>query len=587
MSGLPDTPWADLRQVTVRYGRVPALEQVTLRITPGERVALVGANGSGKSTLLRTLHGLLPLTAGTRQAPGRHRVAMLFQRPHMLRTSAQNNVALALWLRGTRWRDARLQALTALQRYRLVGLVRVVVRIVAGRGGSVDIDASASSQFVSGLLLSAARFDEGLTLRHTGRSLPSLPHIAMTLHMLGEHGVDVDFDADASTWRLGPSPIAALDRSIEPDLSNALPFLAAAVVAGGISADRYVHRTETKGLGWWSGAVGVRAPIDLTRFRVLAFDFAPDFGPDAKDAKPPLTITTQDQARLLALVLNHLKIERVAAFVGCSYGGMVGLAGVLAVGTALKVWVLNSQIVHPLKQVLAQAQNVAAGQAGQNLHPQTRPQRQFGGRALGEGAALLAQDVQRAVDGSIVHFGRNLLHFSGGQVFDLHFGVHLEDGVKSQLAFGRFFLFGDLGLTGDAQLGFVGGGGKGLAHLVVHDLVVHRITIALGHHVHGDLARTEAVHLDIAGQALEALGHFALDHFGRQCQRDLALELFQGFNGHGHGVSPKGWWSASQTGRASKMSSSMVWRAEVHRDREGIRRLAVTPAHTTGKAREQ
>lgn len=98
------------------------------------------------------------------------------------------------------------------------------------------------------------------------------------------------------------------------------------VVAGGISANRYVHRTETNGLGWWSGAVGVRAPIDLTRYRVLGFDFAPDFGDDVIEPKQPLTITTQDQARLLALVLDHLGVEKVSAFIGCSYGGMIALA---------------------------------------------------------------------------------------------------------------------------------------------------------------------------------------------------------------------------------------------------------------------
>ena len=94
------------------------------------------------------------------------------------------------------------------------------------------------------------------------------------------------------------------------------------VVAGGISAGRFVHRTETNGLGWWSGAVSVRGPIDLSRFQVLAVDFAPG----AEFLETPVTITTHDQARLLALVLTHLKIERVSAFVGCSYGGMVGLA---------------------------------------------------------------------------------------------------------------------------------------------------------------------------------------------------------------------------------------------------------------------
>ena len=101
------------------------------------------------------------------------------------------------------------------------------------RGGTVTIDASASSQFVSGLLLSAARFDDGLVLSHPGPSLPSLPHIAMTLHMLTEHGVQVSFDAPASTWSVAPTTLTAHDRRIEPDLSNAGPFLAAAMVTAG------------------------------------------------------------------------------------------------------------------------------------------------------------------------------------------------------------------------------------------------------------------------------------------------------------------------------------------------------------------
>lgn len=131
MSGPSANPWVDLRQVTVRYGRVQALGQVTLRITPGERVALVGANGSGKSTLLRVLNGLADASGGF-QCNTDMRQAMLFQRPHMLRTSAQNNVALALWLRGTRWRDARLQALTALQRVGLQGIAAQNARTLSG-----------------------------------------------------------------------------------------------------------------------------------------------------------------------------------------------------------------------------------------------------------------------------------------------------------------------------------------------------------------------------------------------------------------------------------------------------------------------
>ena len=99
-------------------------------------------------------------------------------------------------------------------------------------GGTVEIDASASSQFVSGLLLSGAAFTDGLTIVHTGESVPSAPHIAMTVAMLRDAGVDVD-DTQANRWRVAPGPIAARHWIIEPDLSNAVPFLAAAVVSGG------------------------------------------------------------------------------------------------------------------------------------------------------------------------------------------------------------------------------------------------------------------------------------------------------------------------------------------------------------------
>ncbi|WP_104526327.1 3-phosphoshikimate 1-carboxyvinyltransferase [Blastococcus atacamensis] len=98
------------------------------------------------------------------------------------------------------------------------------------RGGSVTVDASESSQIVSGLLLAAARFDEGLDLALAG-GVPSMPHVEMTVTTLREHGVQVT--GTGRGWRVAAGPIAALERVVEPDLSNAAPFLAAALVTGG------------------------------------------------------------------------------------------------------------------------------------------------------------------------------------------------------------------------------------------------------------------------------------------------------------------------------------------------------------------
>ncbi len=100
------------------------------------------------------------------------------------------------------------------------------------QGGAATIDASASSQFVSALLLAGARYADGVDVRHDGKPVPSLPHIAMTVAMLRERGVDVD-DLEPNRWRVAPGPIAGIPVEIEPDLSNAAPFLAAAVVTGG------------------------------------------------------------------------------------------------------------------------------------------------------------------------------------------------------------------------------------------------------------------------------------------------------------------------------------------------------------------
>ncbi|MET0298005.1 MAG: 3-phosphoshikimate 1-carboxyvinyltransferase [Microbacterium sp.] len=100
------------------------------------------------------------------------------------------------------------------------------------RGGEVTIDASASSQFVSGLLLAAPRFDVGLHLLHSGDRLPSIPHIDMTVEALAHRGVHVERPAPGE-WVVPAGSVRGKDVAIEPDLSNAAPFLAAAMIAGG------------------------------------------------------------------------------------------------------------------------------------------------------------------------------------------------------------------------------------------------------------------------------------------------------------------------------------------------------------------
>jgi 3-phosphoshikimate 1-carboxyvinyltransferase len=112
-------------------------------------------------------------------------------------------------------------------------------------GGEVTIDASASSQFVSGLLLSGARYDNGLTVHHDGKPVPSMPHIEMSVQMMRAAGVEVD-NSDTNTWHVRPGVIRGREWVIEPDLSNATPFLAAAAVTGGTVTVTGWPRTTTQ-----------------------------------------------------------------------------------------------------------------------------------------------------------------------------------------------------------------------------------------------------------------------------------------------------------------------------------------------------
>ena len=122
----------DLQQVGVQFARHTALRNVSLQIRQGERIALVGANGSGKSTLLRVAHGLLKPSQGqVRAAPGVLQ-AMVFQRPHMLRTTVLRFVMWGLWLQGMSWRTAQVQALSALQQVDLQDLADRSARTLSG-----------------------------------------------------------------------------------------------------------------------------------------------------------------------------------------------------------------------------------------------------------------------------------------------------------------------------------------------------------------------------------------------------------------------------------------------------------------------
>ncbi|CAN1523758.1 AroA 5-enolpyruvylshikimate-3-phosphate synthase [Candidatus Nanopelagicaceae bacterium] len=100
-------------------------------------------------------------------------------------------------------------------------------------GGALTIDASASSQFLSALLLVAPSFTNGIVAKHQGGSLPSMPHIEMTVEMLRDFGATVEVDAANQTWTVKPGDLQGKDLVIEPDLSNAAPFLSLAMVCGG------------------------------------------------------------------------------------------------------------------------------------------------------------------------------------------------------------------------------------------------------------------------------------------------------------------------------------------------------------------
>jgi 3-phosphoshikimate 1-carboxyvinyltransferase len=209
------------------------------RVTPGQPAAgsLAGVDVGNAGTVMRFLPGVAALTRATVRFDGDARASM---RP-------VGAILAALRALGADIDDGGRGAIPFTVRGR--GAVR---------GGTVTLDASASSQLVSGLLLAAPRFGEGVEIRHEGPPVPSAPHIAMTVRMLAAAGADVSASAGGAaggpgawrarpgwaaesaagserpdTWRVRPGRLELGTITVEPDLSNAGPFLAAALVTGG------------------------------------------------------------------------------------------------------------------------------------------------------------------------------------------------------------------------------------------------------------------------------------------------------------------------------------------------------------------
>jgi 3-phosphoshikimate 1-carboxyvinyltransferase len=149
-------------------------------------------------------------------------------------------------------------------------------------GGQVTVDASGSSQFVSGLLLAGARYEKGIEVVHDGPNpVPSNPHIEMTMEMLRAAGVEVTRPT-SNSWQVSPGPIRAQDFVIEPDLSNAAPFLAAALVTGGqVRVPGWPARTTQAGDGLRDLLARMGADVSIDADGLVVTGAAVIYGLDA------------------------------------------------------------------------------------------------------------------------------------------------------------------------------------------------------------------------------------------------------------------------------------------------------------------
>jgi 3-phosphoshikimate 1-carboxyvinyltransferase len=160
-------------------------------------------------------------------------------------------------------------------------------------GGAAQLDASASSQFVSGLLLAGARYDKGVEVTHSGpRAVPSQPHLDMTLDVLRRAGVAAESPAHG-VWQVAPGPVRAGRHVVEPDLSNAAPFLAAALVTGGtVRIPGWPRATTQAGdaLRDLLGALGASVQFDDTGLAVTGTGSVAPLDADLRDVTELVTV---------------------------------------------------------------------------------------------------------------------------------------------------------------------------------------------------------------------------------------------------------------------------------------------------------
>ncbi|QSB04451.1 3-phosphoshikimate 1-carboxyvinyltransferase [Natronoglycomyces albus] len=152
------------------------------------------------------------------------------------------------------------------------------------RGGEVIVDASQTSQLISGLLLAAPRFEQGIDIRHEGPPVPSAPYLHMAAHMLREAGAEVEISANR--WRVSPARLPGREWIIEPDLQNAAPFLAAPLIAGGSVTVE----------GW---------PQTTTQPGALLPDILADMGAQVSRDEDALTVTGGTEISGIDLDLSH------------------------------------------------------------------------------------------------------------------------------------------------------------------------------------------------------------------------------------------------------------------------------------------